>query len=76
MTVVFHLPPSLFGFLLFRFIYLFTIIPTDYILTTTMTSLDWLSPNKLCILSVGGNVLIVFPFAIVSHCKDYFVLGA
>ena len=25
MTVVFHLPPSLFGFLLFRFIYLFTI---------------------------------------------------
>ena len=31
MTIVFHLPPSLFDFLLF--IYLFTIIPTDYILT-------------------------------------------
>ena len=29
MTVVFHLPPSLFDFLLFRFIYLFTIYNPD-----------------------------------------------
>ena len=35
-TVVFHLPPSLFGFLHnYLFIYLHNIIPTDYILTPT-----------------------------------------
>ena len=36
MTVVFHLPPSLFSFLLFRFIYLFTIYNPDGLYSNTI----------------------------------------
>ena len=56
--VVFHLPPSLFGFLHnYLFIYLQYIIPTDYILTVSNTLLQY--KNIKIVAKLNSTMLFI-----------------